>query len=126
MDIATTSVAIAAGSADPLVEGCKLRWPKSANDSRVNLPIPLAVAVAMTFLLLATYRGGGMISTHLAWDLSNLHMYYRFMPGFNHGEGVSPCCSTVYTDVQLCILLLRSISLLNPGKGEVMTVVHFI
>ena len=47
--IATTStsvsVATAAGSADPLVLGCRLSWPNSASDGMVNRPIPQSVAV---------------------------------------------------------------------------------
>ena len=52
--IANASVAIAAGSADPLVAGCRLRWPNSASERMVNLPILLAVAIVMTFLSLVS------------------------------------------------------------------------
>ena len=65
MAIATTSIAVAAGSANPLVAGCRLRWPNSASDGMVNLLMPLVVAITTTFSLLATCRGGGMIGTHL-------------------------------------------------------------
>ena len=101
MAIATASVGIAAGSEDPLIEGCRLRWPNSASNGRVNLPILFMVDVATTFTLLATRRGGGMIGIHLAWVLSNLcstgssqgsTVGREFVMGLRKTLHLSSCC----------------------------------